>query len=79
VVPGGRPVRLLQFAHDLLHRARSSTTGSREIIGTLPKKTDVLAQTYVYDHGKMYCRYAPGFPMLVASWIGSSATRASRS
>src|SRR5262249_29640855 len=35
-----------------------------------PSRTDLLAQTYVYDAGRLYCRYAPGFPMLLAGWIG---------
>ena len=60
----------LQFAHDLMHGKVFHDWEPAKIIGTLPKMTDVLAQTYIYDHGKMYCRYAPGFPMLVASWIG---------
>ena len=29
----------------------------------------MLVQTYVYDHGKLYCRYAPGFPILLAGWL----------
>src|SRR5207249_45850 len=35
----------------------------------LPQPTDVLAQTYVWDHGHLYSRYAPGFPLLLAGWI----------
>src|SRR5262245_36426018 len=30
-------------------------------VSRLPAQVDVLVQTYVYDHGKLYCRYAPGF------------------
>jgi hypothetical protein len=29
----------------------------------------MLAQTYVYDHGVLYSRYAPGFPIVLAAWI----------
>ena len=52
--------------------ARSSTSGrrSKALEPFFPPRTDVLVQTYVYDHGQIYCRYAPGFPMLLAGWIG---------
>ncbi|HJQ83315.1 MAG TPA: hypothetical protein VKA21_04520, partial [Candidatus Binatia bacterium] len=36
--------------------------------GLLPQPTDVLAQTYVLDQGRLYSRYAPGFPILLAGW-----------
>jgi hypothetical protein len=39
-------------------------------VGHIPDRVDVLSQTYVYDVGKMYCRYAPGFPIVLAGWIG---------
>jgi hypothetical protein len=32
-------------------------------------RTDVLAQTYIYDFGRTYSRYAPGFPILLAGWL----------
>jgi 4-amino-4-deoxy-L-arabinose transferase-like glycosyltransferase len=32
-------------------------------------RTDVLAQTYIYDFGRTYSRYAPGFPLLLAGWL----------
>ena len=60
----------LQFAHDLLHGKIFHDWEPATIMGILPKRTDVLAQTYIWDNGRMYCRYAPGFPMLVAGWIG---------
>jgi hypothetical protein len=60
----------LTFAHDLLaghvfhHWAPVDALRS-----AMPERTDVLAQTYIYDHGRMYCRYAPGFPMILATWL----------
>lgn len=59
----------LEFAHDLLHGKVFHDWEPARIMGLLPKRTDVLAQTYIYDNGKMYCRYAPGFPILIAAWI----------
>src|SRR5262249_33729050 len=59
----------LQFAHDLLHGKVFHDWEPAKIMRNLPARTDMLAQTYVYDHGKMYCRYAPGFPMLIAGWL----------
>src|SRR5262249_46845353 len=35
----------------------------------VPAQTDVLVQAYVWDHGRLYCRYAPGFAMLLAAWL----------
>ena len=59
----------LQFANDLLHGKVFHDWEPARIIGILPQPTDVLSQTYVLDHGRMYCRYSPGFPMLVAGWM----------
>jgi len=59
----------LQFAHDLLRGKVFHDWEPARIMGILPSRTDVLAQTYVWDHGRMYCRYSPGFPMLVAGWL----------
>jgi hypothetical protein len=59
----------LQFAHDLLRGKIFHDWEPATIMGLLPKRTDVLAQTYIWDNGRMYCRYAPGFPMLVAGWM----------
>jgi hypothetical protein len=58
----------LQFAHDLLRGKIFHDWEPATIMGLLPKRTDVLAQTYIWDNGRMYCRYAPGFPILVAGW-----------
>jgi hypothetical protein len=30
---------------------------------------DVRAQTYVFDGARMFCRYTPGFPILLAAWM----------
>lgn len=59
----------LQFANDLLRGKVFHDWEPARIMGILPKRTDVLAQTYVWDNGQMYCRYSPGFPMLVAGWL----------
>jgi hypothetical protein len=60
----------LQFAHDLLQgKIFHDWEPARALGRLLPERTDLLMQTYVYDRGRMYCRYAPGFPMLLASWI----------
>ena len=59
----------LQFANDLLKGKVFHDWEPARIMGLLPARTDVLAQTYVWDHGRMYCRYSPGFPMLVAAWL----------
>jgi hypothetical protein len=61
----------LQFAHDLLQGKIFHDWEPARLLGqALPGKTDILSQTYLWDHGRMYCRYAPGFPMLAAAWIG---------
>jgi hypothetical protein len=60
----------LQFAHDLLAgHVFHEWPPLRALQGLLPERTDVLAQTYVYDGGRLYCRYSPGFPLLLAGWI----------
>jgi hypothetical protein len=60
----------LQFAHDLLQGKVFHEWEPARLLGILPKRTDILSQTYIWDDGRMYCRYSPGFPMLVAGWIG---------
>src|SRR5262245_51878884 len=60
----------LQFAHDLLKgRIFHHWPPLDALAKHLPGQVDVLSQTYVYDHGKLYCRYAPGFPILLAGWL----------
>ena len=34
----------------------------------LPPRVDILVQAYEWDHGRIYSRYAPGFPLLLAAW-----------
>jgi len=58
------------FARDLAH----GTVLHRSVMldalrDVLPARTDALAQSYVWDHGRLYCRYAPGFPALLAVLI----------
>jgi hypothetical protein len=61
----------LTFAHDLLHgRVFHHWPPMDALAARLPPQVDILSQTYVYDHGHAYCRYAPGFAMLLAAWIG---------
>jgi len=61
----------LTFAHDLLHgHVFHHSAAIDALAAKLPERVDVLSQTYVYDHGLMYCRYAPGFAVLLAAWLG---------
>lgn len=61
----------LNFAHDLLQGRIFHDWKPLAALGQyMPDRTDMLAQTYVYDHGRLYCRYSPGFPILLAAWIG---------
>src|SRR5437016_4861021 len=61
----------LVFARDLLHgRLFHEWAPARMLASLMPERTDVLAQTYVWDHGILYSRYAPGFPLLLAAWTG---------
>jgi 4-amino-4-deoxy-L-arabinose transferase-like glycosyltransferase len=60
----------LAFAHDLasgriFHHWRPLDA----LGGNLPPRVDVMAQTYIWDAGRLYCRYAPGFPLLMAGWL----------
>ena len=58
------------FANDLLRgRILHEWPPMDALAPLLPKRTDVLVQTYVWDDGRMYCRYAPGFPVLLAGWL----------
>jgi len=60
----------LTFAHDLMHgRVFHHWPPLDALAARIPDKVDVLVQTYVYDKGILYCRYAPGFPMLLAAWL----------
>ena len=60
----------LTFAHDLARgRVFHHWPPLDALAAAIPARTDVLVQTYVYDQGRLYCRYAPGFPMLLAGWL----------
>jgi len=61
----------LTFAKDLLAgRVFHPWPPMDGLAGVIPSPTDTLAQTYVWDGAKLYCRYAPGHPMLLAAWMG---------
>jgi hypothetical protein len=61
----------LRFAHDLLAgRVQHDWPPARALASHLPPQTDVLVQTYIWDEGRLYSRYAPGFPIVLAAWIG---------
>src|SRR5262249_13398349 len=61
----------LTFAHDLLAgHVFHQWAPLQWLARMIPPRTDMLAQAYVYDHGLLYCRYSPGFPLLLAGWIG---------
>src|SRR5437867_3329506 len=50
----------LLFARDLLHgKIFHQWPVANVLADLLPERTDVLAQTYVWDHGLLYSRYAP--------------------
>jgi hypothetical protein len=70
----------LTFANDLVHGKVFHDWPLLGALGPrLPDRIDVLSQTYVYDRGRVYCRYAPGFPLLLAGWIrvfGANAVHA---
>jgi hypothetical protein len=60
----------LAFAHDLAQgRVFHDWPPLRALAAKLPQRVDVLVQTYVWDNGRLYCRYAPGFPLLLAGWL----------
>jgi hypothetical protein len=60
----------LAFAHDLSRgRVFHDWPPMDAFAPSLTGRTDVLMQTYVYDHGRLYCRYAPGFPLMLAAWL----------
>jgi hypothetical protein len=60
----------LAFAHDLAKGSIFHHWRPLDAFGSaLPERVDVMAQTYIWDSGRVYCRYAPGFPMLMAVWL----------
>src|SRR6185503_14262775 len=57
----------LLSAQDLLHGTVFHSWPPADALATaLPTPTDVLAQSYLWDEGSLYSRYAPGFPILLA-------------
>lgn len=67
----------LTFAGDLLQgRVFHRWKPLEALGGVIPQRTDMLAQTYVRDGDILYCRYAPGFAMLLAGWMGLFGTEA---
>ena len=58
------------FAHDLLRgRVFHEWAPGEALKSRLPPRADVLVQSYVWDRGRIYSRYAPGFPILLAGWL----------
>jgi hypothetical protein len=61
----------LLSAQDLLHfRIFHSWPPADALATVLPNPTDALAQSYLWDEGHLYSRYAPGFPIILAGWMG---------
>lgn len=60
----------LTFADDLRHgTVFHDPTIVRRLAPTVPPnaKVDALFQTYIYQDGRLYSRYPPGFPLLLAA------------
>jgi hypothetical protein len=61
----------LTFARDLLGgHVFHDWPPATALTEFLPSPTDVLAQSYLHEGGRVYSRYAPGYPLLLAGWIG---------
>jgi hypothetical protein len=61
----------LTFADDLLAGRIYHEWKPLDFLGrTFINRTDALAQTYIYDSGRLYCRYSPGFPIVLAVTMG---------
>src|SRR5439155_17016920 len=59
------------FAHDRLYgRVFHHWPPLDAFAARLPPRVDVLSQTYIYEQGRLYCRYAPGFAIVLAAWLG---------
>ena len=62
------------FARDLLRGRLFHPWSPAALLGDkLWPRNDVLAQTYIFDQGHIYSRYAPGFPILIGEWLVPSA------
>jgi hypothetical protein len=61
----------LRFANDLLHgHVEHDWPPMRAFAPYVRPPADVLVQTYIWNDGHIYSRYAPGFPIILAAWIG---------
>src|SRR5215831_17359158 len=60
----------VSFAHDILSgRLLHHWAPADALAKWMPARTDILVQSYIFDAGRIYSRYAPGFPILLAAWI----------
>jgi hypothetical protein len=60
----------LTFAHDLMHgQIFHDWPPLHALASRLFSPVDVLFQTYIYDQGRLHCRYSPGFPIILAGWL----------
>jgi 4-amino-4-deoxy-L-arabinose transferase-like glycosyltransferase len=60
----------LTFAGDLARgRVFHEWPPASALAAALPTRADVMSQTYVWDDGRLYSRYAPGYPLLLAAAI----------
>jgi hypothetical protein len=61
----------LTFARDLLQgHVFHHWPPLDALAARLPQPVDVLVRSYVSDHGRLYCRYPPGYALLLAGWMG---------
>lgn len=62
----------LTFAKDLVAgKLFHDWAPLRALKDHIPHPTDTLAQTYVWDGVRLYCRYAIGFPLMLAAWLAA--------
>ena len=67
----------LSFARDLAAGRVFHDWAPAQLVSSAVAKglrVDVLAQTYVLEGGRLYCRYAPGFPLLLAAALRVGGT-----
>ncbi len=67
----------LSFARDLAAGRIFHDWAPAELVSSAVAKglrVDVLAQTYVLEGGRLYCRYAPGFPLVLAAALRLGGT-----
>src|SRR5262245_61062275 len=62
----------LTFANDIVRgKIFHDWAPLKALHGYIPHPTDALAQTYVWDGARMFCRYAIGFPLILAAWLAA--------